>query len=540
LSLVNRVQCDVLVVGGGLGGVAAAMGAACFGLRVVLTEETFWIGGQLTSQAVPPDEHPWIEEFGCTALYRRLRNEVRNLYLAQPGIRADLPTHFNPGGGWVSKITARPDAWRTALENLIGPYVEDKTIQILYHTVVSGGAQLSNPPKPDPFIAADVDGDRIRSVSLLHLKSGELTTIQANWFVDATELGDLLPLTGTEYVTGAESSTVTGERHAARDAQPENQQALTWVFAMNYSPGTVNKIREPEGYVKWRHFRIEGWPGPILELQDLDPVTNLPRVPPLPLISDSWRCWFKYRQVVNPDLYSPPKGPATTIVNWPQNDYFLDPIIDVDPQTRWDRLTVAKELSLCLLYYLQTECPRPDGGLGYPELSLTPEGLGSEDGFALTPYIRESRRIVSKETILESQISGEDNPGKSIAPAVLNSVGVGSYRIDLHPSTGGDLYVDLATLPFQIPLGAMVPVHMKNLIPACKNIGTTHVTNGCYRLHPVEWNIGEVAGYLAAFCSRKSITPADVFDSPQFTQEFQALIVDQGVETEWQPEKMTR
>jgi hypothetical protein len=243
---------------------------------------------------------------------------------------------------------------------------------------------------------------------------------------------------------------------------------------------------------------------------------------------------------VNPDLYSPPKGPATTIVNWPQNDYFLDPIIDVDPQTRWDRLTVAKELSLCLLYYLQTECPRPDGGLGYPELSLTPEGLGSEDGFALTPYIRESRRIVSKETILESQISGEDNPGKSIAPAVLNSVGVGSYRIDLHPSTGGDLYVDLATLPFQIPLGAMVPVHMKNLIPACKNIGTTHVTNGCYRLHPVEWNIGEVAGYLAAFCSRKSITPADVFDSPQFTQEFQALIVDQGVETEWQPEKMTR
>ncbi|MGG2474547.1 FAD-dependent oxidoreductase, partial [Rhizobium sp. BR5] len=33
-----------------------------------------------------------------------------------------------------------------------------------------------------------------------------------------------------------------------------------------------------------------------------------------------------------------------------------------------------------------------------------------------------------------------------------------------------------------------------------KNIGTTHITNGCYRLHPVEWNIGEVAGMLAAYC----------------------------------------
>ena len=35
---------------------------------------------------------------------------------------------------------------------------------------------------------------------------------------------------------------------------------------------------------------------------------------------------------------------------------------------------------------------------------------------------------------------------------------------------------------------------MTNLLPAGKNIGTTHITNGCYRLHPVEWNIGEVAG----------------------------------------------
>lgn len=58
-------RCDVLVVGGGLGGVAAALAAARLGRRVVLTEPTQWLGGQLTVQAVPPDEHPWIEHTGA-------------------------------------------------------------------------------------------------------------------------------------------------------------------------------------------------------------------------------------------------------------------------------------------------------------------------------------------------------------------------------------------------------------------------------------------------------------------------------------------
>ena len=49
-------------------------------MRVVLTEETDWIGGQLTSQAVPPDEHPWIEKFGCTRRYREYRDAVRDYY----------------------------------------------------------------------------------------------------------------------------------------------------------------------------------------------------------------------------------------------------------------------------------------------------------------------------------------------------------------------------------------------------------------------------------------------------------------------------
>ena len=96
------------------------------------------------------------------------------------------------------------------------------------------------------------------------------------------------------------------------------------------------------------------------------------------------------------------------------------------------------------------------------------------------------------------------------AQAFHDSVGIGAYRIDLHPSTAGRSYVDVSSWPFQIPLGALIPVRVRNLLPACKNLGTTHITNGCYRLHPVEWNIGEASGALAAYCLDKDLVPRQV------------------------------
>ena len=166
--------------------------------------------------------------------------------------------------------------------------------------------------------------------------------------------------------------------------------------------------------------------------------------------------------------------------------------------------------------------------------------MGTADGLAKSPYIRESRRIRAEFTVLEQHVGTEARmaaTGKSRedvkATVFDDSVGIGSYRIDLHPSTGGDNYIDISSLPFQIPLGALIPARMENLIPACKNLGVTHITNGCYRLHPVEWNIGESVGALAAFSLQRGEKPLAVRNDRKLLSELQRRLVAEGVELSW-------
>lgn len=95
-------------------------------------------------------------------------------------------------------------------------------------------------------------------------------------------------------------------------------------------------------------------------------------------------------------------------------------------------------------------------------------------------------------------------------------------------------YVDIDCFPFQIPLGALIPTDVANLVPANKNIGTTHITNGALRLHPVEWSIGEAVGALAEVCRRHGVDPAAVHASVELTGELQRLLGDQlGVRLTW-------
>lgn len=207
-------------------------------------------------------------------------------------------------------------------------------------------------------------------------------------------------------------------------------------------------------------------------------------------------------------------------------------VVEVDPAEQARNLEAARQLSLSLLFWLQTEAPRPDGGLGYPGLRLRGDVVGgTPDGLAPTPYVRESRRLRTEFTVLEQHIA---HPLRPEGPELFNdSVGIGCYRIDLHPRMSGAGYLDLGCWPFQIPLGAMIPVRIENLLPGGKNLGVTHITNGAFRVHPVEWNVGESAGILAAFCLERNVTPRSVRNRPELLEAFQSLLVQQGIELSW-------
>jgi len=524
---------DVIVVGGGLGGCATALAACRNGLNVIMTDETDWIGGQLSQQGVPPDENPWIETHGAPASYRDFRNRVRAYYKRNYPLTADALNrkNLNPGDGSVSRICHEPKVAVSVLIEMLALYMSSGKLTILCEYKA---------------ISADVDGDVVKAVQMVNLINGDKLGLSAPYFVDATECGDLLPLTKTEYITGSESKSQTRELHAAEIADPENNQAFTVCFAMDYQPEANNVIDCPKNYGFWSNYVPEltpAWPGKLLGLTDSDPVTLQPRKmgfrPDGKSTNPLFNLW-DYRRIINKNNFV--KGTYDgdiVIVNWPQNDYLLGNLIDVSDKEFQKNVTSAKQLNLSLLYWLQTSAPRTDGGLGWPGLRLRGDVMGTEDGMAKYPYIRESRRIKALFTILEEHVGAEnrklvvgETEGKK-AIEFYDSVGIGYYHIDLHPSTKGNNYLDIDSLPFQIPLGALLPQRVSNLLPANKNIGTTHITNGCYRLHPTEWSIGEAVGMLISFAKIKKLPVKAIRESKELLSEFQEFIRGQGLETHW-------
>lgn len=521
-------RAEIVILGGGIGGCAAALAAARAGRRVILTEETDWIGGQWTAQAVPPDEHGWIEQCGCTASYRRFRQAVRQYYRDHyPLVDAQKNNdRLNPGGGWVSPLCCEPRAALAATWAMLAPHVSSGLLTIL----------LEHRP-----VAAETDAaDRVRAIHVEDLRSGGVCTLLGDYFIDATELGDLLPLAGVEHVTGAESQAETGESLAPDVAQPDNAQALSVCFAVDHLEGENHVIDRPAEYAFWRDFvpRLDPpWPGRLLSWNVPHPRTMQPityRFEPHGEDARAFSGLWSYRRILARDHFAPDAFASDVcLINWPMNDYLLGDLCNANREQRRHHLDRAKQQSLSLLYWMQTEAPRADGGQGFPGLRLRADVVGTRDGLAKSPYIRESRRIRAEFTVVQRHVSADARREEDFAEPFADSVGVGFYRIDLHPTTGGNNYLDIATRPFQIPLGAMIPCRVKNLLPAAKNLGTTHITNGCYRLHPVEWNLGEAAGALAAYCMEQGRLPREVREKSALLVGFQDRLLRDGVELQW-------
>ncbi len=460
----RALACDVLVAGAGMGGIAAAMRAADRGRSVCLTEESSWVGGQATAGGVSAlDEHKFIEITGAPLTYLQFRQKIRGAY----GGTA------NPGGCYVSSLCFEP---RVAVKILDEMLAARANITLLRRTKVVELTRV---------------GNRITTALAVNLETREFVRINPGWVLDATELGDLLPLAKVPYVVGSEARSETGEPHAAEKPNPACVQSFTYPFVIESRPGENHarpKLPEHDTIVKRQNFSLRmnypseyGWRGEVLYSMygDDAPVPN----------NMSPRPFFSWRRI---------KSPNVALMNWPRQDYHEESILDRTPADQARILQQAKRTSYAFLAWLQHD-------LGHPELKFLPEQMGTADGLSMYPYIRESRRMVARETVREQDIVAEFQPGLR-ARHFPASAGTGFYMVDIHPCGANEKGRMMMPRPFQIPVGSLLPKDpIENFLPAGKNIGVTHLTNGAYRLHPIEWNVGEAAATLATLAPGQSL-----------------------------------
>ncbi len=528
----KECKTDILIVGGGFGGVAAAIAACKAGCRVIMTEETDWIGGQATAQGVPLDEHPWIEQYGAPSSYRNFRDRIRSYYRRNYSLsqNAHQDQYLNPGACWVSALGFEPRIGVHVLEEILAPYRTAGLLNVWLNTKATHVFETN---------------DRVSAVSFRSTIGDVEKTVFADYVLDATELGDILELGGIEHVIGAESKKETGEPLALDEADPFRQQPFTHLIALEKRRDDEVIIADkPKDYETYRS--IFGRVSAEYESLRAGEIIGLGMPNGLFTRNES-------RDQYNPNLWNFRRyfyhGNFDTsfflsdlTAMMVGNEYTHGVLCGVSDEEREKSLKGARDLSLSLVHYLQTEVPC-NGSMGIPGLSISSSVFDSDDGLAKYPYIRESRRIKAQYTIKEQDFLISENPGG--AKNYFDTVGLAGYRIDIHEKAKGR--EESITSVYhgqhwtqQIPLGALIPVRVRNLIPCGKNIGTTHVTNGSFRLHPVEWNIGEVAGALAAFCLRIHESPEGVRNTTGTLEKFQKELIHRGVELHWPTQSFSR
>lgn len=527
-----RVDAQAAVVGASLGGVMAAWQLCRAGVKTVLTSEFPWIGGQMTSQAVPPDEHRYIESFGASASYMAFRKAVRAHYKAQDRFvdNTAMTEGCNPGDGWVSRLCFEPAVAERYFRDLLQPYVD------------SGALILLEAVRP----AAALRNDRtIVSVTLQGVRNRiGCTEVRADYFLDATDTGSLLALADLPYRLGKESRSEFDEPQAPEHADSCDQQPVTFVCALRWQTTPVTPVPRPPEYDFWRAHILPNYNYPLfsdhipghegfstvrLPFFSAAAMAGEPRDPTL----DLWR----YRRIIAAHNWQGETVTDVSLINWAQNDYAFHPLLDGEVRSEREVAEAAKALTRCFVHWLQTEAPREcigEQGYGFPELALVEGLLGTSDGFAQQVYVRESRRIVGLQTLSQRDILLYENDTDDWHPATCcNSVGIGLYNMDIHPTCVSGMGSNAVVRPFELPLGIFIPADVDNLLPACKNIGVTHLVNAATRVHPIEWLIGEVAGLLAAHSLVTGAAPAGIYESAALTTQFQSFVQEQGVPVHW-------
>jgi hypothetical protein len=466
--MIETLKADVLVVGGGTGGTAAAIQAARRGAKTILVSEFPWLGGMLTSAGVPaPDGNELVP----------LQTGLWGAFLRE--LRSRQPEDLNHA--WVSFFTYEPRIgaeifadWVAALPNL---------------RWISGELPLE----------VLSQGDRITGVRFTNL------TVQAQITLDATELGDLLALAEIPHRWGWEWQQEFNEPSAP--IQPNELtnrypvQSPTWVVMLqDFGEGQIApEIPPPPNYNPAKFTKAWDGYGP-------EKFLNYGRLPGNRFMLNWPQAGNDYGVGLERLMGTPTEQQAFLQEAFWQSQGFAHFIQQELQQELGRRYGLAPDM--------------------FPESDrhTISETLSSEQiqAFALHPYFRESRRVIGTTTVIEPDILPV--PGGQVAPLPVDAQGTvmaiapGNYANDHHyPEMKLPLQPKSMRwggrwtgTPFTLPYGCLVPQATDGLLVCEKNISVSHIANGATRLQPMVLGLGQSAGMAAALCVEQQCQPRDL------------------------------
>lgn len=447
-------QVDVLIIGGGAGGTSAGIQAARMGVQVQIIEATPWLGGMLTSAGVSAIDGNHEMPSG---IWGEFRQKLRDHY---GGAKA-LAT------GWVSHTLFEPSIGNKFLQEMAA----------IPNLNIAFNAEYIDVKKTTELNS----GQGFEGWSVSYKQKGKIHTTIAKILIDATEIGELLPLAGADFRLGMDAKSDSGEKEATEKANSIVQD-LTYVLILEDVSTDPDLRRGKKGLVKKpKNYNPKAY-ACACKREDGEMLGGV----------SGCEQMLNYGKLPN-NKY---------MMNWPNcgNDFYVN-WPELSAQEREEKLQEAKDFTQGFVYYIQNE-------LGYKNLRVAEE-FPTKDNFPMIPYDREARRIKGKTFLTVDHLERPYD-----FTFYKTGVAVGDYPIDHHHDKNPDApkidFINIKVPSYNIPLGSLVPESVENFIVAEKNISVSNIVNGATRLQPVVLGIGQAAGALAATSIQKKQNPSEI------------------------------